>query len=347
MKYKNGLPRGDPNKVVIVLSTALLACSAWGYQSLQFDIVDSAAGGPTLNAVCFVPGTNPTSNNCRYFAVGQSGVVYRLQSYGGSIDDIKQLDPDYDFSGVSGVRTGSSTNNAFVVAVGYRRDSAAEGPKWKGAIWTSTDRGNSWNRVAENLIPGFPILDKAVPFLDVKVTDVNNIWVSCGYGFVLKGSNYGQTWSRTNQKPGGDQQLGWLWGVWASDVNTAWVCADETTFVAVTHDGGDSWTTYAPFAGDSISYHDVCASPALGRVYFAGDKGNLVSAAMDGTDWQEDDALGIGGDAPHVSSSDFASQTLKRNTLDGSTQHRQAARRMNGADSLQPEADGERLTAYS
>jgi hypothetical protein len=119
----------------------LFACTAWGYQSLQFDIVDEPIpGGPTLNAVCFVPGTNPTNTTCRYFAVGQFGWVYRLDSYGGSIGDSRQLDPNYDLSGVSGFRWGSSTNNAFVVAVGYRRDSAAEGPKWKGAIWTSTDR---------------------------------------------------------------------------------------------------------------------------------------------------------------------------------------------------------------
>jgi hypothetical protein len=309
VKCKNGFPgNGNLNRVVIVLSAALLACSAWGYRSLEFDLADERApGGPTLNAVCFVPGTTPTNTNCRYFAVGQNGWVYRLQTYGASIDDSTQLDPNYDLSGVSGFRWGSSTNNALVVAVGYRRDSISPTePKWKGAIWISTDRGNNWNRVLENLIPQFPILDKAVPFLDVKVTSQSNIWVSCGYGFVFWSRDGGQTWSRTNQKPGGDQQLGWLWGVWASDVNTAWVCAVETTFVAVTHDGGNSWTTYAPFAGDSISYHDVCASPALGRVYFAGDKGKVVSAAMDGTDWQELDALGteaewVKGVCPYVS----------------------------------------------
>ena len=210
-----------------------------GYR-LDFDLVRERETGPTLNAVCYVPGVGARNLYNRYFTVGEYGWVYILDVDGHSMDDSLQLPnggSEYNLSGVSGYRYDTGTRDVLVIAVGYKRDSTATGAKWKGAIWYSTDRGDSWTRVIEDHLPAEVKHEYApVPFLDVHVVNRRHAWVSCGNGYVMKSTDGGVSWSLRPSSPGPNKPvrpnyMGWFQGIHAPDENTAWVCSDQSGFV--------------------------------------------------------------------------------------------------------------------
>lgn len=271
--------------LITLLCLTGLIIKAEAYK-LDFELVNYIPGASALNAVCYVPGTGASNLTNRYFAVGDEGLVYILKNDGRTIDRVFTLDPEYNLSGVSGFRFDSSTS-VFVIVVGYKKDSTATGPKWKGAIWWSTNRGGNWTRVPDVNLPGLVTRsDLGVPFLDVKVVNRMNAWVSCGHGYVMRSEDGGVTWSLTPRKPVRPNYHGWFWGIWSPRPLEAWVCSDETTLVAHTTDGGETWNIHSPFAADSISYRDICGdSTRPGTIYLVASKGYLVKTRDNGASW--------------------------------------------------------------
>jgi photosystem II stability/assembly factor-like uncharacterized protein len=204
--------------------------------------------GPTLNDVCCLDLT-PTSDQVSFIAVGNQGWIYRLINRGLDVLDSLQIgNGEYDLTGVS---LGSSTTGW---AVGYKRESTATGPKWQGAIWKSTDRGQTWTQQFNitGLPPSIPI-----PFLRVYATSSSIAWISCGNGYVLRTTDGGDVWRRTSAKPGGSSHYGWLWGIYAISSTTALVCSDQSGLISYTRNGGQTWTNYYHFPQDTFSYRDI------------------------------------------------------------------------------------------
>ncbi|MEO0083253.1 MAG: T9SS type A sorting domain-containing protein [candidate division WOR-3 bacterium] len=305
-------------KIVLIVFLYLLAfVSAGESYKLDFDLVTEPTPGEiSFNAVCYVPGRGANNAYNRYFAVGDCGWVYILDNDGHSIETQIQL-PDgdeYNLSGVSGFRYGTGTRDVLVIAVGYKRETTTTGPKWKGAIWRSTDRGRSWTRVRDENLPQEPeFLAVPVPFLDVKVVDQMYAWVSCGHGYVMRSTDGGIHWFLTPNKPVRPNYMGWYWGIWAPNETEVWVCSDESTIVARTLDGGQNWITYSPFVTDSISFRDIYGDISNpGTVYLVSSKGYLVYTTNNGGTWHRDTPLEMNPPAewlrgvfPHTPSSPF------------------------------------------
>ncbi|MCX8014536.1 MAG: hypothetical protein N2748_00820 [candidate division WOR-3 bacterium] len=143
--------------------------------------------GPTLNDVCYISTTNP--NVVAYIAVGERGWIYRLKNFGFEIQDSMQIgNGKHDLMGVSfSGRTGW--------AVGYINSGDS---MWKGVIWKSEDRGQTW--VRQTNIFNLPPIN--IPFLKVHTVSSNIAWISCGHGYVLRTIN-GIDWNATVRRPGG------------------------------------------------------------------------------------------------------------------------------------------------
>jgi photosystem II stability/assembly factor-like uncharacterized protein len=200
------------------------------------------SGGATINRVTAVP----EPDLCAW-AVGDSGQVFKLTDFG-CVDSLFTLNAEYNLTGVS------FANSQIGYIVGYKRDSTENGPKWKGAIWKTTNGGDNWERISDQQLPPFNL---PTPFLDVHAVNANVVWISCGHGYVIWTRNGGESWYRTTSKPGGVNHFGWLWGIDAPDENTAWVCSDGSGLIAMTTNGGDTWTNYEPYETDSLSFFDI------------------------------------------------------------------------------------------
>ena len=178
-----------------------------------YEIRPPRAGDPNLNAIT----KEPLSNSYIHFAVGDRGKVFKIDGFGGYVaDSMVLLGGAYNFTGVS---FAPNTYTGWIV--GYNRDN------WQGLILKTVDTGRTWIPQSYPQFPG----NIAVPFLDVWAVNENYVWISCAHGYVLWTRNGGLNWYRTPAKPGGDTHYGWLWGVWAYDTATAWVCSDQSGFV--------------------------------------------------------------------------------------------------------------------
>lgn len=259
--------------LIVVLSLFLLIPNVKG-QVFDFKLVNFEESGPTLNNVYFEPNTNI------FYAVGDCGWIYTIDGNGNVLYSY-YIDPEYNLTGISGVYAG----NEYLCVVGYKSENTPNGPKWKGAIWTALNPTgpNSWNRVWDVNLPRDLPHDVPIPFLDVTyqaLGDPIHIWVSCGYGFVMKSTDYGATWSLTT-KPVHPNYAGWLWGI-CCDGSNIWVCSDESTLVAHTDIFAQAWTVYTPYFDDSLSYRDAARGPA-GTFYFASSKGYIVYTTDNGS----------------------------------------------------------------
>jgi photosystem II stability/assembly factor-like uncharacterized protein len=208
---------------------------------LRVEVRHYQNGGVTINRVATV-----TYPYICVWAVGDNGQVFKLSQTGEVMQNYPiTLNAEYNLTGVS------FANAQVGYIVGYKRDGA---DKWKGAVWKTTTGGGSgsWSVQYPTVVTGLN-----VPFLDVHAVNANVAWISCGHGYVLVTYDAGLHWSPTPQKPGGPNHFGWLWGIDAPDENTVWVCSDQSGLIAMTTDGGDSWTTYEPAESDSLVYFDI------------------------------------------------------------------------------------------
>ena len=177
----------------------------------------------TCNSVHYL---RPTTDSMAisYVAVGSYGRVIRLNKFGKNFVDSHTIgNGDWDLTGVS-FAPGKDTG----WIVGYKRDDPYLPDRWKGAIWKTPDRGGNWSPQTPPSFPG----NIAVPFLDVHAVNSQDVWISCGNGYVIRTTDGGGHWRRTVSKPGGEDHYGWLWGIWAPNGMTAWVCSDQSGFVA-------------------------------------------------------------------------------------------------------------------
>jgi photosystem II stability/assembly factor-like uncharacterized protein len=204
---------------------------------VDLNVNDFKFYGVAINRITIIEATGVS------WAVGDNGQVFRLNDTG-AVTNHFTLNAAYNLTGVS-----FATGGVYGYIVGYKRDST---DKWKGAIWKTTNNGNNWERTPDQQLPRFDI---PTPFLDVHATDERHVWISCGHGEVLRTID-GNNWERKT-KPGGANNFNWLWGIDAPDTNTAWVCSDQSGLIAMTSDGGDSWTNYVPAESDSLAYFDI------------------------------------------------------------------------------------------
>jgi hypothetical protein len=260
-------------------------------QVFDFQLVSFEQGSPAFNAVWYDGGwTEPYPMN--YYVVGDNGWIYTLDDYGRGVCYNYQIDSEYNLCGVSGARLGY--DNIYVYVVGYKRENSLNGPKWKGAIWKALNPTgvNDWFRVPEANLPQDLPDDASIPFLDVvcpSIYDPNIIWVSCGYGYVMRSTNRGDNWALTPTKPVSSNYAGWFWGICADHGGGVWICSDESTLVARSDFTGENWTVFTPFFEDSLSYRDVARhgfnNP--GTYYFAASKGYVVFTTDYGVTWNK------------------------------------------------------------
>ena len=178
-----------------------------------YEIHAPRSGDPNLNAIT----KDPLANTGIHFAVGDQGKVFKIDGFYGVVQDSAVLlNGAYNLTGIS---FAPNTYTGWIV--GYNRDN------WQGLILKTVDTGRTWIPQSYPQFPG----NIAVPFLDVWAVNENYVWISCAHGYVLWTRNGGLNWYRTPAKPGGDTHYGWLWGVWAYDTATAWVCSDQSGFV--------------------------------------------------------------------------------------------------------------------
>jgi hypothetical protein len=207
---KNKLPEEDRCRVLVVS----------GRPDVNFSVINFQPGDVTINRVA-----NQNDFDC--WAVGDGGQVFKLNEYG-EIDRRFTLNTEYNLTGVA-FEYGYPLVGYIV---GYKRDNTTTGPKWKGAIWKTTNGGDNWAPIDTLSLPRFPG-DIPVPFLNVSAGNGGVVWVSCGHGYVIRSRNSGQTWE-LKPKPGGENHFGWLWGLWSDHFNSsyAWVCSDQSGLFA-------------------------------------------------------------------------------------------------------------------
>jgi len=93
------------------------------------------------------------------------------------------------------------------------------------------------------------------------------------------------------KKPGGNSHYGWLWGIWAYDSLTAWVCSDRSGLVAKTTDGGNTWIVFRPGEqiGDTfLSFRDISPYPGFPdptKIVLAASNGKIVYTTNNGNTW--------------------------------------------------------------
>jgi photosystem II stability/assembly factor-like uncharacterized protein len=213
---------------------------------VDLNVNDFKFYGVAINRITIIEATGVS------WAVGDNGQVFKLNDTGVVVDHpTLPAGSEYNLNGVS-----FATGGVYGYIVGYKRGGS---DKWKGGIWKTTNGGQSWNPQT-NIIPPFDI---PTPFLDVTAEphDAQGrgvVWVSCGHGEVLRTTDGGFNWTRKS-KPGGENHFGWLWGLWSdySNPDYAWVCSDQSGLIAMTTNGGDSWTNYVPAESDSLAYFDI------------------------------------------------------------------------------------------
>ena len=232
--------------------------------AVEFEVTNYNSGDITINRIAW-----PDWYADYRWAVGDSGQVFKLNQ-DGTLSERSTLDTAYNLTGIA------FGNHGYIV--GYKRATNEAGPKWKGSIWRTTNSGSTWNSLQINPNPFPPNI--TVPYLNVAVGNVgtyDKVWISCGFGYVLWSSDGGTTWRLTPQKPGGENHYGWLWGIWSDhmDPDSVWVCTDQSKLVAVTNDGGSSWTTFEPF--DTLSSNDISSTSNIEDIVIAGSRGRLVS----------------------------------------------------------------------
>uniref|UniRef100_A0A7C6E9X3 Photosynthesis system II assembly factor Ycf48/Hcf136-like domain-containing protein n=1 Tax=candidate division WOR-3 bacterium TaxID=2052148 RepID=A0A7C6E9X3_UNCW3 len=215
---------------MLVIALLILAGNTIAQEEPEMDYetdgtltVDSPDDGRALNGIfAYTEG-----NYACFWIVGDSGLVLRYRGEDGhGYPDAKSLnrytghdsllDPTHNLMSVSF----ATLNIGWIV--GYVNGGT---DKWKGVIWKTTDGGQTWAVQYPDIAPG-----EKIPCLKVQALDERVVWVSCGNGYVLKTTDGGATWNV--YKPGGDRHTGWLWGVWAYDTTTAWVCSDQSGYVA-------------------------------------------------------------------------------------------------------------------
>ena len=255
--------------LLLILFTVCLFGHIIG-ESFNFIYVAVPSTGLKLNDVCYLePTTDPYQ--IAYIAVGDGGIVYRLNNFGRGVADIIWLgDSNYILSAVS---FAPSSDIGYIV--GY--DTA-----WRGKIWKTTNRGLNWDTVQVLLDPPFHV---QTPFLNVKAINGNFVWVSCGNGFVIFTRDGGHSWWRTSQNPAGsDDYFGWFWGLWAPDTLQAYLCADQSRHIFYTWDQGSNWIDYRPFQHDSFAYYKITGDPNIPEnIYIAASNGRVVFREDD--DW--------------------------------------------------------------
>ena len=253
-------------RILIVLTLSIVVL-VFG---IEFEVTHYRAGGVKFNRI-----QSPAWSGQYNWAVGDSGQVFKLNQNGLAVDSFN-LDTAYNLTGIA------VGNYGYIV--GYKRATNTAGPKWKGAVWRSTDGGYTWNYLNTPPFPG----NITVPYLNVAVAgDV--VYVSCGFGYVLKSQNGGSTWNRVSKPvPSGEEDhFGWLWGIWCDPDNSdsVWVCSDQSKLIAVTGDGGDNWDSFTP-PFDSLSYNDVSLTTSyIEDAAFAASRGKLVLYYDGNLDW--------------------------------------------------------------
>lgn len=257
---------------LFLLSLAVMPALADDYE-LHYD-----ADGPTLNDVCALV----VDNAAVHWTVGDQGKVFKVVD--GSITAEYTLgNGDYDLHGVSFV------NASYGWIVGYKR---ADPDRLRGVVFITTSGGGNpgaWTAT-------YPLVQSGinVPFLKVQAVSSNDVWLTCGDGYVLKSTNGGWNWIK-KPKPGGETDFSYIWGLWAFDASRAWVASDQSRMIAKTTDGGATWTAYQPFLDDSLSYrnigHQGYSQADFNNVALAGSKGKIVYTTNGGTNWMEENPL--------------------------------------------------------
>jgi len=147
-----------------------------------YEIRPPRINDPNLNAIT----KQPLPDGFTFLAVGDRGRVFKIDGVQGYvIDSMTPLSDMYNFTGVS-----FAPYSYIGWIVGYRRDN------WRGVILKTTDGGNSW---ISQSYPPFPD-NINIPFLDVWAVSENIVWISCAHGYVLRTTNGGRNWRRTQEK---------------------------------------------------------------------------------------------------------------------------------------------------
>ncbi|MCX7785998.1 MAG: hypothetical protein N2201_07270, partial [candidate division WOR-3 bacterium] len=259
-------------KVLISIVLILVVCVYWAIaeDDKEFDTdgvksLELVRDGRTLNAIFPYQGTD---GRAWFWIVGDSGLVLRYREAREMNRSV--LNINHNLMSIS-----FAQNIGWIVGYINSGDST-----WKGVIYRSQNNG-PWERVPDENILGLP--DRFIPFLKVQAIDNGNAWISCGNGEVLRTWNGGIQWWRCN-KPGGETNFSWFYGLYAIDNNTAWVASDQTGLVAKTMNGGNNWLCFYPGDGDLV-YFDIHPGSDNQTVYLTASKGKKVYTQSGGAHW--------------------------------------------------------------
>ena len=200
-------------------------------------------------------------------AVGENGWIFRKNLSTMTFDSMQVLGGNCNLYGVD------FGSEQVVYVVGEYSDRS-------GLVLKSTDGGNTWTELY--LPPGLFVAP--TPFYDVDFVNELNGWISGANGYVLKTSDGGSSWEirLSPQHPNVSPGDGFL-GLWVnpSDANEVWAVGDNSSIVAHTTDGGNTWDIQhywnpapVPYGQDSVSYSDVIGDPWNGRI--VGSYGTVI-----------------------------------------------------------------------
>ena len=246
-------------RCVILLIWGILALPLFS-QTDYWREIHFRQGGPKLYDAAF-------NGYDVLIAVGENGWIFRKDLSTTSLDSMQVLSGNCTLYGVD------FGSEQVVYAVGEYADRSE-------LLLKSTDGGNTWVDISYNL----PLLSVPTPLYDVDFVDAQRGWISGANGYVIFTANGGQTWQvklgpqHPNVSPG-DGFLG-LW-VNPSDANEVWAVGDNSSIVAHTTDGGNTWDINhywnpapVPYGQDSASYSDVIGDPWNGRI--VGSYGTVI-----------------------------------------------------------------------